>query len=227
MGCTHINHKREPFVAYHPVYNEIVQISQWVISLKRFRLLSHKVVFVHSSLGCYEWRQSKYKELIWDNARSEGVNGKVFRLFQSIFLFYLSGKHQNQPFQILKDAELFANHQCNSAKPRCSFMNHLCGFFNQRCWFKISSTSYSVYDGKIRSFSPDGKDYYHQLRKKRKSLEKNTHRHSNTLIMNKYDDGVKVKIGQFTHNKGRKNDSFCLYIFPKYAGITSVFPLLP
>ena len=137
-----------------------------VISLKRFRLFSHKVVFVHSSLGCYEWRQSKYKEFIWDNARSEGVNGKVFRLFQSIFLFYLSGKHQNQPLQILKNTELFANHQCNSAKPRCSLANHRCGFVNQRCWFKISSTSYSVYVGKIRSFSPDGKDYYHQLRKK-------------------------------------------------------------
>ena len=137
-----------------------------VISLKRFRLFSHKVAFVHSSLGCYEWRQSKYKEFIWDNARSEGVNGKVFRLFQSIFLFYLSGKHQNQPLQILKDAELFANQQCNFAKPRCSLANHQCDFVNQRCWFKISSKSYSVYDGKIRSFSPDGKDYYHQLRKR-------------------------------------------------------------
>ena len=41
MSRTPINYKREPFVAYHPVYNEIVQISQRVISLKRFRLLSH------------------------------------------------------------------------------------------------------------------------------------------------------------------------------------------
>lgn len=144
-----------------------------------------------------------------------------------IFTFYFLFIRTNQPLQILKNTELFANYQCNFAKPRCSLANHQCDFVNQRCWFKISSTSYSVYVGKIRSFSPDGKDYYHQLRKKRKSLEKNTHRHSNTLIMNKYDDGVKVKIGQFTHNKGRKNDSFCLYIFPKYAGITSVFPLLP
>ena len=45
MGCTHINYKRESFVAYYPTTDEnCPDFHIRVISLKRFRLFSQKVV---------------------------------------------------------------------------------------------------------------------------------------------------------------------------------------
>ena len=104
MGCTHINYKRESFVAYYPVYNEIVQISQRVISLKRFRLFSQKVVsFAHVRAGlcetltkvkdffncCMDWGIKKVSQVVTCDTI---ILSLYFFLLNSISIFCFSTK---------------------------------------------------------------------------------------------------------------------------------------
>ena len=72
MGCTHINYKREPFVAYYPTTVEnCPDFHARVISLKRFRLFSQKIVPISPVRDALQRDMDKGKEFIFENEKKK------------------------------------------------------------------------------------------------------------------------------------------------------------